>query len=159
MQVSPLAPRNSYFAQYSTVVYCHGMPKVTRKRVSVFESSAFRWGGALVGVSGLIVLASIFFGMSDKGAIDVSGKINSTDQTGFASQVNPMNNGAASVNGGLRPAAGDVNAAPPAEPEPVVEPSPENAAASSTESEVSGEAPTTTPDTSEVNSGLTPNTE
>ena len=127
------------------------MPKITRKRVSVFASPAFRFGGALAGVSGLFVLGSIFLGMSDKGAIDVTGKITGTDQSGFASPVNPNNN-MAGVNGGLRPASAEGGGQVPETPAPTVEAPTETATSTATTTD---EVASSTEETV-INSGLTP---
>ena len=71
------------------------MPKVTRSRVSIFESPVVRFFGILVVVAAILVAGSIFLGLKDKGAIDVNGKIASTNQDGFANKVNqnsPLHN-------------------------------------------------------------------
>lgn len=110
------------------------MPKITRTRVSVFESSLVRFGAITLGVAGVFVLGAIFLGLSDKGAIDVNQKIVSTDQSASANRVNPNLNGNTNeVNGGLRPLSADPNAQPAPEPVVVPEPVVESAAASSTE--------------------------
>lgn len=96
------------------------MPRITRKKVSLLESPAVRFGGAVVGISGILALGAIFFGMSDKGTIDVSGKISSADQSGFVKPVNTLNN-SASINGGLKPKVVDPNEVKAPEPEPVVD--------------------------------------
>ena len=120
------------------VVCCTCMPRIARTRVSPLQSSSIRFIGATVGVGGLIILGALFLGFSDKGAIDVSGKITSTDQSGFANKVNAPN-GSADANGGLRTVSEDPNA--PVAPEPQSPPlTPMNeggevASASSTEPE------------------------
>ena len=108
------------FRSYLYNVILLRMPKVTRKQVSVFDSSAIRFIAIVFGVSGVLIGGALFFGFSDKGAIDVTGKINSTDQSGFSNRVNANSNNA-SVNGGLQPAALDPNAPPAPLPAPVVE--------------------------------------
>lgn len=105
------------------------MPKVTRKEISIFESPVLRFIGILVVLGAIVMGGSIFLGMKDKGAIDVNGKIASTNQDGFANKVN-QNSNTNDVNGGLKPASLSPGAPKAPESAPVPEPSPAVAATS-----------------------------
>lgn len=125
------------------------MPRIARPRVSFLDSSMVRFIGATVGVAGLFSLGALFLGFSDTGAIDVNGRINSTDQTNFATKVNPAV-ATNEANGGLRPAGEDPDAidAPTTPPEL----NPEVSGASTTEATTTDAAatpaePATTTDT------------
>lgn len=79
--------------------------------------------GLIVGGLAVVVGASVYFALSDKGAIDVNKEIRATNQEGFATQVNPDTR-ATMPNGGLNPAGNQ-----PA-PQPAPSPTPEPQASS-----------------------------
>lgn len=99
------------------------MPKITRSRISVFESPLVRFVGIVLVLATAIVGGSVFLGISDKGAIDVNDKIAGTNQDSFANRVN-QNSNINDVNGGLKPASlspDAQNAPEPVVPPPIVE--------------------------------------
>jgi hypothetical protein len=106
------------------------MPRIADRRVSIFQSSALRFAGVVIGVSGIIILGALFLGFSDTGMIDVNGKINATDQTNMINKVN-LTNATNEPNGGLRPASLD-EGAPLAPEAPVPEALPPEATATTT---------------------------
>ncbi len=117
------------------------MPRIARARISLLDSSMVRFIGATIGIAGILSLGALFLGFSDTGAIDVNGRISSTDQTNFATKVNTAV-ATDEANGGLQPASGDSPKAPAAAP--IV--NPEVSGASTTEA-TSTDATTTTEET------------
>lgn len=134
----------SFYVQggYNGTILSH-MPRIARARISLLDSSMVRFIGATIGIAGILSLGALFLGFSDTGAIDVNGRISSTDQTNFATKVN-TSVATDEVNGGLRPAGEDSTNAPDAPTAPVV--SPEVSGASTTEATTTDA--TTTEDTS-----------
>ena len=108
------------------------MPRVVRKKQSVFSTQSLLWWGSIVVVLLVGFGSSYFLGKSDSGVIDINGKINSIDQTQVAIPVN-TNTTATQPNGGLRPQSADPNRQPaPTAPEPVPETSSTTEEASTT---------------------------
>lgn len=116
------------------------MPRIARARISLLDSSMVRFIGATIGIAGILSLGALFLGFSDTGAIDVNGRISSTDQTNFVTKVNTAV-ATDEANGGLQPASSDSPKAPEA---PAVV-SPEVSGASTTDATTTDT--TTTPDT------------
>jgi len=85
------------------------MPRVVRKKQSLFSAQSLMWWGGVILVLVLGFGASYFLGKSDSGAIDINGMIDSVDQSAVEVPVNSHTT-ATAPNGGLRPQSGDQNA-------------------------------------------------